>query len=226
MSNNGSIQNYNFERMEQSYRRTHDNSVGDTPQRAVHTRKNVPVNKSRKDKWIKLSIAAALGLAVGIGGTLITESALENFTNYSSFNNNPVVQMVNEDIDSHKSRTDDGEKWQLDKAAASQDINKLLDDGADPLIVFAATARNLDEDYAKDELDYITNSAYGMDADSLAKKLDPEHYEDGVSDKDFINDVNNYVAHLNDNSKANAVHQVLSDLHADQSTETKGLGGR
>ena len=134
-----------------------------------------------------------------------------------------VVDVVN----SHKSRTDNNEYWQLDDIGAATDIKTMVDSGADPLIVTAALGASLDENYAKDNLDYITGRVFGKDADTLVRDINPERYADGIHDKDFIQDARDYIVQQQEASNAkdemSQMFEQYDSMQSQQNSVTKGV---
>ena len=212
--------------------RARQNSVGGNPIRSHRSRRTIE-EPSLRDR-ISDFIAEArehlqmIGFSVLLGSTITlgAQAVVEPISTEINFGDNPIVKAVDDELNSHKSITSDNEGWQLDQFGASQGVGDILDHGADPLTVFGAAANNLNEDYAKDELDYITEQNFGMDSDSLVRSLDSERYADGVRDEDFQNDFRAYAANQTTHQEGLEMSQMLSELRENQNADQKGYGGK
>lgn len=215
--NNGGIS-------EEDLRRARESSVGGRPIRATKKKKSLPavIIRTLVKNW-----KGVVGLALGISLTLGAQGIGNSLHELDMLSQNPTYSAVVNVVNSHKSRTDNNEYWQIDDFGTATDIKTMVDSGADPLIVTAALGASLDESYAKDNLDYITNRVFGKDADTLVRDINPERYADGIHDKDFIQDARDYIVQQQEASNAKdemgQMFEQYDSMQTQQNSVTKGV---
>lgn len=215
--NNGGIS-------EDDLRRARESSVGGRPIRATKKKKSLPavIIRTLAKNW-----KGVVGLALGISLTLGAQGIGNSFHELDMLSQNPTYSAVVNVVNSHKSRTDNNQYWQIDDFGTATDIKTMVDSGADPLIVTAALGASLDESYAKDNLDYITNRVFGKDADTLVRDINPERYADGIHDKDFIQDARDYIVQQQEASNAKdemgQMFEQYDSMQTQQNSVTKGV---
>lgn len=168
-------------------------------------------------------------ITMGLGATIFSgvQSLGEDYHELKMISQNPVATATREAIFDHQSRTDDNQHWQLDSFGVSMDVDRILENGGDPLTVLGTLSSNLNEAYTQDELATVVEHSFGEDPDTLVRSLNPERYEEGIQDPDFKEDVRNYIVEQEEARVAGfGLADMLSARVNVPNTSEKGMGGK
>ena len=174
------------DRMEEDLRRCRRQSVGNGPINTVVEVVGIAtkVFDNLRHSFVAGAVAATLIF------TPLAVSLSNNF-NDSVYQDNAIVQMVNETISDATHRTNSGEdSFFYDDFTIAGILQDEIENGASPYIVLGALANKMTADYEQDDLDNIVNRMFNVDcgADGLVRMIDPERYADGIHGDNFIND--------------------------------------
>ena len=174
------------DRMEEDLRRCRRQSVGNGP---INTVVEVVGMAAKVFDNLRHSFVAG-----AVAATLIVTPlavSLSNNFNDSVYQDNAIVQMVNETISDATHRTNSGEdSFFYDDVTIAGILQDEIENGASPYIVLGALANKMTADYEQDDLDNIVNRMFNVDcgADGLVRMIDPERYADGIHGENFMND--------------------------------------
>lgn len=174
------------DRMEEDLRRCRRQSVGNGPINTVVEVVGIATEifNNLKHSFVAGAVAATLII------TPLAVSLSNNF-NDSVYQDNAIVQMVNETISDATHRTNSGEdSFFYDDFTIAGILQDEIENGASPYIVLGALANKMTADYEQDDLDNIVNRMFKVDcgADGLVRMIDPERYADGIHGDNFMND--------------------------------------
>lgn len=174
------------DRMEEDLRRCRRQSVGNGP---INTVVEVVGIAAKVFNNLRYSFVAGVVAATLIVTPLAV--SLSNNFNDSVYQDNAIVQMVNETISDATHRTNSGEdSFFYDDFTIAGILQDEIENGASPYIVLGALANKMTADYEQDDLDNIVNRMFRVDcgADGLVRMIDPERYADGIHGDNFMND--------------------------------------
>ena len=174
------------DRMEEDLRRCRRQSVGNGPINTVVEVVGIAaeVFDNLRHSFVAGAVAATLIF------TPLAVSLSNNF-NDSVYQDNAIVQMVNETISDATHRTNSGEdSFFYDDVTIAGILQDEIENGASPYIVLGALANKMTADYEQDDLDNIVNRMFKVDcgADGLVRMIDSERYADGIHGDNFMND--------------------------------------
>lgn len=174
------------DRMEEDLRRCRRQSVDNGP---INTVVEVVGIAAKVFDNLRHSFVAGVVAATLIVTPLAV--SLSNNFNDSVYQDNAIVQMVNETISDATHRTNSGEdSFFYDDFTIAGILQDEIENGASPYIVLGALASDMTADYEQDDLDNIVNRIFKVDcgADGLVRMIDPERYADGIHGDNFMND--------------------------------------
>lgn len=174
------------DRMEEDLRRCRRQSVGNGP---INTVVEVVGIAAKVFDNLRHSFVAGVVAATLIVTPLAV--SLSNNFNDSVYQDNAIVQMVNETISDATHRTNSGEdSFFYDDFTIAGILQDEIENGASPYIVLGVLASDMTADYKQDDLDNIVNIIFKVDcgADGLVRMIDPERYADGIHGDNFMND--------------------------------------
>lgn len=234
------------DRMEEDLRRCRRQSVGNGPINTV-----VDVVGMAAEVFDNLRHSFVAGV---VAATLIVTPlavSLSNNFNDSVYQDNAIVQMVNETISDATHRTNSGEdSFFYDDFTIAGILQDEIENGASPYIVLGALANKMTADYEQDDLDNIVNRIFKVDcgADGLVRMIDPERYADGIHGDNFMNDyktlaredyrtqgltesddlLRRFYYQNNDLTPDSnqELSEMMQDVQQDSVSNEKGLGGK
>ena len=234
------------DRMEEDLRRCRRQSVGNDP---INTVVEVVGIAAKVFDNLRHSFVAGVVAATLIVTPLAV--SLSNNFNDSVYQDNAIVQMVNETISDATHRTNSGEdSFFYDDFTIAGILQDEIENGASPYIVLGALANKMTADYEQDDLDNIVNRIFKVDcgADGLVRMIDPERYADGIHGDNFINDyktlaredyrtqgltesndlLTRFYYQNNDLTPDNnqELNEMMQDVQQDSVSNEKGLGGK
>ena len=234
------------DRMEEDLRRCRRQSVGNGP---INTVVEVVGIAEKVFDNLRHSFVAGVVAATLIVTPLAV--SLSNIFNDSVYQDNAIVQMVNETISDATHRTNSGEdSFFYDDFTIAGILQDEIENGACPYIVLGALASDMTADYEQDDLDNIVNRIFKVDcgADGLVRMIDPERYADGIHGDNFMNDyktlaredyrtqgltesddlLRRFYYQNNDLTPDSnqELSEMMQDVQQDSVSNEKGLGGK
>lgn len=230
---------YNNQKSASTYQRRHTSTrdtveydaVYDDVRRSSLDKRKIHANKRTKkvDKSLTGRLKRqwkGIALSMGLGAMMFSgvQSLGDDFHELKVINQNPVVTAVHQTVNEHKSRTDDYRNWQLDTWGVEKDVDKILENGGDPLIVLGTLGTSLNESFSQDELSLIVEHSFGENPDTLVRNLNPERYDEGIQDPEFKSDVRNYIVQKTEADIVRSSIDANSELEAMFNLKTASLG--